>query len=237
MKLTKIIRSAFAVLVVGAIVMSGIALAQTDDSPLYQHRADRLAELVEDGVITQAQADAILEGLETDAWALGTRGRGPGEGLAAAAEVLGMEVDDLRAQLLEGATLAEIAGTQAGDVVDALVADRVERLEAAVADGRLTQDEADERLADLEAHVTEFVNGEFEAKAFRHGRRGGPGAGPGAEGFGPGAEGFGPGDSGFGPGDPGFGPGEAGFGPGVPGFGPGVPGFGPGDCEPNLRGA
>ncbi|HSG79792.1 MAG TPA: hypothetical protein VLD62_09450 [Acidimicrobiia bacterium] len=167
MKLTKIIRGAFVVLVVGAIVMSGIAFAQADDTPSYRHRADPHAELVEDGVIPRSRA-------------LGAGGRGPGEGQAAAAEVLGLSVEELRDRLLEGATLAEIAGDRAEDVVDALMADRVERIEAAVADGRITQEEADERLDGLQGHVEDFVNGRFEPEAFRHGRRGGPGgAGPG----------------------------------------------------------
>ncbi|NIU20000.1 MAG: hypothetical protein GWN79_13300, partial [Actinobacteria bacterium] len=47
MKLTRIIKGMFVLLVVGAVVSSGVVLAQTDDTPLFQHRAERLAELVE----------------------------------------------------------------------------------------------------------------------------------------------------------------------------------------------
>ena len=45
-------------------------------------------------------------------------------------------------------------------LVDALVAAETERITQAVTDGRLTQEEADERLADLEARVTERVSTE-----------------------------------------------------------------------------
>lgn len=180
MKLTRITRGMFVLLVVGAVVSSGLALAVTDDTPLFQHRAERLAELVEDGVITQAEADAILEGLEIDALALGACGRGPGAGLAAAAEVLGMEVEELRAQLLEGETIATIAGDRVDEVIEAMVADRAARIEDAYEDGRLTREEADERLAELEARVTELVTSPFEPKQYRHGHRDGPafGSGP-----------------------------------------------------------
>ena len=43
-------------------------------------------------------------------------------------------------------------------LVDALVAAEKERLAAAVTDGRLTQAEADERAADLEARITEWLD-------------------------------------------------------------------------------
>jgi hypothetical protein len=57
--------------------------------------------------------------------------------------------------------------------VQALVAAEQERIAEAVADGRLSQEEADERLADLEQRVTERVESEVE-------RAGSPGRGPGS---------------------------------------------------------
>ena len=194
MKLTRMLKGMFVLVVVGAVVLSGVALAQTDETPLFPHRAERLAELVEDGVITQAEADAILEGLATDALALGRFERGPGAGLAAAAEVLGMEVAELRAQLLQGETIAGIAGDRVDEVIEAMVADRAARIEAALEAGRLTSEEAAERLAELEAHVTEFVNSPFEPKQYRYGDRSGPGFGPGPAGFAPRTPEFGAGD-------------------------------------------
>jgi hypothetical protein len=103
----------------------------------------------------------------------GERGpRGPGHhhpgiirhlALDTAAETLGLTLDELRTQLEGGATLAEVA--EANDVevqtlIDALVAEASERLDEAVADGRLEADEAEEIKAALTERVAARVNGE-----------------------------------------------------------------------------
>ena len=90
--------------------------------------------------------------------------RGFHMGLETAATALGMTTDELREALsADGATLASVAETQGVDVqvvIDALVAEAQEHLDQAVADGHLTQEEADEKAADLEARITEMVNSE-----------------------------------------------------------------------------
>ncbi len=96
----------------------------------------------------------------------GSRG---GPGLDAAAEALDMTVDELRSALSDGSTLAEVAEAQGVDrqaLIDALVAAGQERLDQAVADGKLTQAEADERAADLEARVTERIDSTLPAGGF-----------------------------------------------------------------------
>lgn len=153
---------------------------------------DALAGLVEDGTLTQGEADAVARTLaESDA--LGPRGGGPGHGpgaaLAAAAETLGLDEDALMDRLAEGATLAEVAeeqGVPTAELVDALVAAATEQLEEDVADGRLTQDEADERAAELAEQLTEAVEGGMPlgGPAGEPGP-GGPGrGGPGGHGWG-----------------------------------------------------
>jgi hypothetical protein len=99
-------------------------------------------------------------------------------GLEAAATALDMTADELREALsADGATLASVAEAQGVDVqvvIDALVAEAQEHLDQAVADGRLTQEEADEKAADLEARITEMVNSERPdgpGPGFRGGRR------------------------------------------------------------------
>lgn len=85
-----------------------------------------------------------------------------GGGLSVVAEVLGIDATELHDRLEAGETIADIAAAQnvaVDDVVSALVADAQERLDAAVADGRLTQEEADARLADIEQRMTDAVNG------------------------------------------------------------------------------
>jgi hypothetical protein len=92
----------------------------------------------------------------------GHRHHGRGPGLGAAAAALDMTVPELREALsAEGATLASVAEEQGVDVqvvIDALVAEAEEHLAQAVEAGRLTRAEADEKLADIEARITERVN-------------------------------------------------------------------------------
>jgi hypothetical protein len=100
---------------------------------------------------------------------------GPRHDLADAAEYLGMTTAQLRAQLNQGKTLAQVARDRDKSVdglVDNLVEAKKARIEEAVEDGRLTRAQADEILADVEEHVADLVkNGRFEFR-FRDGPRG-----------------------------------------------------------------
>jgi uncharacterized protein YidB (DUF937 family) len=142
---------------------------------------EALSGLVEDGTLTQEQADAVEQALE-DARpeGFGHRGGGLHADLSTVAEALGLSEDDLRTALEGGQTLAEVAeeqGVDTQEVVDAIVTAQQERLDEAVADGDLTQEQADEIAANAEERVTALVNGEMPA----FGGRGGPG-GPGGHG-------------------------------------------------------
>jgi hypothetical protein len=89
-----------------------------------------------------------------------------------------MTEEELRTALaVDGTSLAEVAeaqDVQIDTLVEALVQAEQERIAQAVEDGRITQAEADERLADLEARVTERVSSE---DAHLGGGRGHHGAG------------------------------------------------------------
>lgn len=122
-----------------------------------------LAGLVDDGSLTQEQADEVA----TTLGEAGFGGHGHHGGrldLAAAATALGMTEEELRTALaVDGTSLAEVAEAQDVEVdalVEALVQAEQERIAQSVEDGRTTQAEADERLADLEARVTERVTSE-----------------------------------------------------------------------------
>lgn len=94
----------------------------------------------------------------------GARFPGLRGGFDAAAEAIGVEPSALRDALADGQTIAEVAeanGVAVDDVIAAMVADAQEHLAEAVTDGRLTQEEADERSADLEERITDVVNGEL----------------------------------------------------------------------------
>jgi transposase-like protein len=82
--------------------------------------------------------------------------------IASAATAIGVETPELLAALREGATIAEVAeahGVESSAVVDAIVAAERVRLDRAVEDGVLTREEAERRIAELEEHVTDLVNG------------------------------------------------------------------------------
>jgi len=96
------------------------------------------------------------------------------EGLADLAEVLGTSTDELRAALRDGQTLAEVAdanGVDPEQVVEVLVDNGTERLDTAVAAGRIDKTTADEREANLSERAADLVNGELERNTHRHPRR------------------------------------------------------------------
>jgi uncharacterized protein YidB (DUF937 family) len=173
---------------------------------------ERLDAAVADERLTQAEAEERLGSIEERITEF-VNGEidfpGPGHhrhggfGLGAAAELLGLDGAELMEQLQAGSTLADIAaeqGISTDELADAMSAPMIERLDQAVADGDLTQAEADERLADLEEKIDDMISGELPA--------GEPGFGGGFRGRG------GPGEGGFGEG--GFGEGGFGEGPGGP---------------------
>ena len=167
----------------GVLSLGGLAVAVpafADSGNPAGSAVDRITEalsgLVSDGSITQEQADEVVSAL--DEAGIGHRDghRGFGPSLSAAATALGMTEDELRTALqTDGTTLADVAGDQGVEVdalVDALVTAQQERIAAAVEDGRITQEQADERLADLEERVTERVNSEASVGGPGHGFRG-----------------------------------------------------------------
>ncbi len=89
------------------------------------------------------------------------RGHGRGADLETLTEVLGLSEEELRTALQDGQSLADIAAAEGVDeqeVVDALAAAAEERLAEAVEAGRLTQEEADERSADLAERIAERLD-------------------------------------------------------------------------------
>ena len=83
--------------------------------------------------------------------------------LAIAAEQLDMTPRELLAELRkeEGRTITNVAnekGVDPNDIVDAAVQKASERLDKAVEKGKMTQEEADEKLATLRDRVTEAIN-------------------------------------------------------------------------------
>ena len=138
--------------------------------------ANRVDAAVAAGRLTKDQGASLKQRIESGDYpliwpgALGgmhPRGFGFGHvghgGLAAAASYLGISEQELATQLSSGKTLAQVAtanGKSASGLVDAMVADAQKGLDQAVADGKLTKDQAAKIEADLRDHVTAFVNGQ-----------------------------------------------------------------------------
>lgn len=166
-----------------------------------------LQALVDNGTITQAQADAIIKSFtkmaeqfrshhagrpEGGPW--GDRGKGFradfGKGfggefghsfkaLQDAYTALNMSPAELGRELLDGKTLAEIARARGVDpqvLIDAALAPVTEQLDRAVANGRMSRAEADQRLAEATKAIGDAVNNGSlgpDAMPFLHQRPGG----------------------------------------------------------------
>ena len=142
--------------------------ATTKDADRDSWIKDTLDGLVAKGTITQSQADEVLAALQAARPAKGPGGPGMGHGLhlglEAAATALGMTEDALRTELRNGKTIADVAkekNIELQKVIDAIVAAAKTELAQAVTDGKLTQAEADTRIANLQDEVTKMVNGQF----------------------------------------------------------------------------
>lgn len=124
--------------------------------------------------------DRIAELVNRTGWGNNEPGPVVEETLSKAAEVIGVTPEELRDELDNGSTIAEVAtahGVDLQDVIDALVADGEARIDQAVADGKIDEARGEEIKANLTERITARVNGERPER----GRPGGPGhrGGPG----------------------------------------------------------
>ena len=131
--------------------------------------SEALQVLVDDGTLTEAQRDAVVETLQNARPDRGEfrerRGqRGP-RGAGEIAEILGLEGSEMREALRNGSSIAELAeaqGIDSADVVDAIVARAEERLDTAVENGRIDVTQAAEMLTRTAERAEDLVNGEIE---------------------------------------------------------------------------
>jgi hypothetical protein len=88
---------------------------------------------------------------------------GPMGGLSTAADYLGLSEAELRSRLSGGKTLAQVAkaeGKSVDGLVQAMLDDADEKLDAAVDAGKLTAAEANKIRAEWKERISDFVNGE-----------------------------------------------------------------------------
>jgi hypothetical protein len=155
------------------------------------------------GKITKEQADALKKRIESgDIPPLGgLRGPGPGfrlggaggpgdpggpggllkagigDSLTAAAKYLGLSESDLRTQLQDGKSLADVAKAQSKDLdglEQAILAAAKSDLDKAVSDKQLTQSQADDVYNRLKSNIDDMVNGQLRLHFRGPGGPGGP---------------------------------------------------------------
>jgi hypothetical protein len=143
------------------------------DSAMLTAGTETANEAVTAGTITQDQADRIIERMQNGDYRFAFGGRGgPGRGgpmveglreamMTAAAQELGITTEELHTALHDGQTIAELAAannTTEQAVVDAALAAAKTKLDEAVAAGTITQAQADEIYAKLQARGAEIFN-------------------------------------------------------------------------------
>jgi hypothetical protein len=140
---------------------------------------DRVAADVQAGRLTQQQADQLNQRIDQSGGldlfgrgfggpGEGHHGRGPGGpgvggpfGGADVAQFLGMQPPELRQALGSGKSLAQVAqekGKSRDDLKNYLTTQEKTRLDQAVKDGRLTQQQADQRLAELSSRLDAMID-------------------------------------------------------------------------------
>lgn len=201
------IAAVVAVLGVVAVIVSGaVTSAQEGDGPIgtfveklaaklgigedklktaiEETQSEMIDEAVAEGRLTEEQAERLKERAGEGGF-FGFPGRGLGHGRwgagvmpEAAAEVLGISVDQLMEELRDGKSLDEVAEEQHGMTVDeftdALLSQVKAQLDGLVAEGKLTQEQADGMFEQIEENIDSIVSGEGGLGGF-----GGPPQGPG----------------------------------------------------------
>ncbi len=150
-------------LMVGGIGTAQVASAQYgDDSPAPATSTEADVSTQTNGsqiVQVQDEAEDLTE-QEQDGETRHRGKKGCGKNYEAVAETIGIEVDALRDALGNGQSMADVAednGVDPQTVIDALVADAEERVEAKIAAGDITEEEAAEKLADKVEKINERV--------------------------------------------------------------------------------
>jgi membrane peptidoglycan carboxypeptidase len=139
------------------------ATAADRHAKAFDRLSDVLSGLVQKGVITAKQKDAILDAVKN---APRDRDFGPrefvGDVRQAASRYLGIPLSDLKAALRQGKSLGEIANATAGKsrdgLVDALDTAADARIKAAVDAGKITQAQAEQIRPKLHDAIAKIVD-------------------------------------------------------------------------------
>jgi hypothetical protein len=150
---------------------------------------DQVDAALAEGKITEEQAERMKERIESGEAPpfFGPRFFGehrgfhlhaPGDQLSAAADYLGLSLNEVRERLRDGQSLADVAEAEDKSVEgleQAMVDAAKKNLDEAVSEGNLTREQADDILERIEARIDDIVEGSVEAW---RGRFRGPPGGP-----------------------------------------------------------
>ncbi len=157
------------------------------DAAVDQAQEQVVNDAVIEGWLTEEQAELLqwrmdqapgtgMRGMGKGPRAFGPGMRGGGDNLVSiAAEELGMSLTDLLTELQAGKSIADVAaekGVDAQTITSAYLAQLKEKLDDAVADGKITQKQADFQLEQAQQRATEQLD-----KIWEDGPRGFPSGG------------------------------------------------------------
>lgn len=159
----------------------GISREQLDQA-LSNAALTLVDEAVADGRITEEEAARIRERIESGEGLPFFGHRRPHHGplggtvygIREVAEFLGVEPEQIREGLRDGQSLAQIAeanGKSRDELKSFLTSQLQERLNEAVADGKITQERADEKLENFQERVDDLIDrtGPFPRGRWHHG--------------------------------------------------------------------
>ena len=150
-----------AVITSTAIVLSvsSTSTAFADNEKGEKRMSSMLSGLVSNGTITQSQADAIIkatEGMRAATKSIKDANRTALDSVITS--TLGISLDTLTSRLKAGETLATIAGDKKSALITALAAEINKQINAALAAGKITADQATAQKAKSVDRVTNMVN-------------------------------------------------------------------------------
>ena len=163
-----------AVITSTAIVLSvsSTSTAFADNEKGEKRMSSMLSGLVSNGTITQSQADAIIkaaEGMRAASKSIRDANRTALDSVITS--TLGISLETLTSRLKAGETLSSIAGDKKSALITALTAEINKQIDAALAAGKITANQATAQKAKSVERVTNMVNNvrEFGKKAYRPG--------------------------------------------------------------------
>lgn len=150
-----------AVITSTAIVLSvsSTSTAFADNEKGEKRMSSMLSGLVSNGTITQSQADAIIKAAEDMRAASKSIKDANRTALdSVITSTLGISLDTLVSRLKAGETLSSIAGDKKSTLITALAAEINKQIDAALAAGKITADQATAQKGKSVERVTNMVN-------------------------------------------------------------------------------